>query len=138
METKLVKIAEIAKEKPKERFTSLYHLLNKEVLIKCHKELSGNKATGIDEVTKVQYAENLENNIDSLVDRLKKHSYKPQAVKKVYIPKGDGKSKKPLGIPSFEDKIVQIGLNKILQAIYEADFMVFSYGFRPNRNCHCN
>lgn len=136
METKLVKIAEIAKEKPKERFTSLYHYLNKEMLLKCHKELSGNKATGIDEVTKAQYVENLEDNIERLVERLKKHSYKPQAVKRVYISKDDGKSKRPLGIPSYEDKIVQMGLNKILQAIYEADFMEFSYGFRPNRNCH--
>lgn len=136
METKLARIAEIAKENPKERFTSLYHHLNKEMLMKCHKELSGNKATGIDEVTKAEYAENLEDNINSLIERLKKHSYKPQAVKRVYIPKGDGKSKRPLGIPSYEDKIVQMGLNKILQAIYEADFMEFSYGFRPNRNCH--
>lgn len=54
----------------------------------------------------------------------------------MYIPKGDGKSKRPLGIPSYEDKIVQMGLNKILKAIYEADFVEFSYGFRPNRNCH--
>jgi group II intron reverse transcriptase/maturase len=136
METKLVRIAEIAKENPKERFTFLYHHLNKEMLMKCHKELSGNKTTGIDEVTKAEYAENLEDNINSLIERLKKHSYKPQAVRRMYIPKGDGKSKRPLGIPSYEDKIVQMGLNKILQAIYEADFMEFSYGFRPNRNCY--
>lgn len=117
METKLVRIAEIAKKNPKERFTSLYHHLNKEMLIKCHKELSGNKATGIDEVTKGKYTENLEDNINNLIERLKKHSYKPQAVKRVYIPKGDGKSKRPLGIPAYEDKIVQMGLNKILQVI---------------------
>ena len=125
METKLVRIAEIAKENPKERFTSLYHHLNKEMLINCHKELSGNKAAGVDEVTKAEYTKNLEGNIDRLVERLKKHSYKPQAVKRVYIPKDDGKSKRPLGIPSYEDKIVQMGLNKILKAIYEADFMEF-------------
>lgn len=136
METKLVRIAEIARKNPKERFTSLYHHLNNEMLIKCHKELSGNKATGIDEVTKAEYAENLEENINNLVERLKRHSYKPQAVKRVYIPKGDGKSKRPLGIPSYEDKIVQMALNKILQAIYEADFMEFSYGFRPDKSCH--
>lgn len=101
METKLVKIAVIAKEKPKERFTSLYNYLNKEMLIKSHKELSGNKAVDIDEVRKAQYAENLEDNIESLVKRLKNHSYKPQVVKQVYIPKGDGKSKRTLGIPSI-------------------------------------
>lgn len=88
METKLVKIAEIARENPKERFTSLYHLLNKEMLIKCHKELSGNKATGVDEVTKVEYAENLEDNISNLVERLKKHSNRPQAVKGCIYLKG--------------------------------------------------
>ena len=97
------------------------------MLMKCHKELSGNKATGIDEVTKAEYAENLEDNINNLVERVKKHNYKPQAVKRVYMPKGDGKSKRPLGIPLYEDKIVQMGLNKILQAIYGANFMGFSY-----------
>lgn len=136
METKLIRITEIAKEKPKEVFTSLYHHLNKEMLIQCHKELAGNKAAGIDEMTKAEYDMSLDDNINKLVEKLKKHSYKPQAVKRVYIPKGDGKEKRPLGIPAYEDKIVQSGLNKILQAIYEPNFMEFSYGFRPSRNCH--
>lgn len=135
METKLIKIAEIAKERPKEKFTSLYHYINKDMLLKCHKQLLGNKATGIDDVTKKEYSKDLNNNIDDLVKRLRNHSYKPQAVKGVYIPKGDGKTR-PLGIPSYEDKLVQMALNKILQAIYESDFKEFSYGFRPKRNCH--
>ena len=136
METKLIRITEISKEKPKEVFTSLYHYLNKEMLTQCHKELASNKASGIDEMTKAEYDISLDDNINKLVERLKKHSYKPQAVKRVYIPKGDGKEKRPLGIPTYEDKIVQSGLNKILQAIYEPNFMEFSYGFRPNRDCH--
>lgn len=136
METKLIRIAEIAKEKPKDVFTSLYHLLNTKMLTQCHNELAGNKATGIDDVTKLEYSMNLEENIRGLVERLKKHSYKPQAVRRVYIPKGDGKKKRPLGIPAYEDKIVQSGLNKILQAIYEPSFSNNSYGFRPKRSCH--
>ena len=136
METKLARIAEIANERPKEVFTSLYHHLNMEMFLECHKELSRNKASGIDGVTKLAYEENLEENITRLVKDLKNHSYKPQAVKRAYIPKGDGMEMRPLGVPAYEDKIVQSGLNRILQAIYEADFLDISYGFRPNRSCH--
>jgi len=135
METKLIRIAQIAKERPKEVFTSLYHYLNEEVLVKCHQELKGDKAVGVDEITKANYAENLKENIHHLVEALKRHSYKPQPVRRTYIPKGDG-GKRPLGIPSYEDKIVQLGLTKILQAIYEADFLSCSYGFRPKIGCH--
>lgn len=135
MQTKLARIAEIAKEKPKEQFTSLYHLLNEVLLTQCHRELDGNKATGVDQVTRAAYEENLELNIKDLVERLKRKSYRPQPVRRTYIPK-DEKSKRPLGIPSYEDKIVQLGLNKILQVIYEQDFLHISYGFRPGRSCH--
>jgi RNA-directed DNA polymerase len=136
METKLARIAEIAKTKPEEIFTSLYHYLNEEMLIQCHKELSADKAAGVDEVTKEEYEKDLESNINNLVKRLKNHSYKPQPVKRVYIPKDSGKEQRPLGIPAYEDKIVQQGLKKILERIYEADFLEFSYGFRPKRSCH--
>lgn len=135
METKLARIAEVAKAKKKERFTSLAHLLNKQMLWDCHLELPANKATGVDRVTKLAYEENLESNLDDLLARLKRKGYRPQASRRTYIPK-DEKSKRPLGIPAYEDKIVQRGLNKILQAIYEQDFMAFSYGFRPNRGQH--
>jgi len=135
METKLIRIAQIAKERPKEVFTSLYHHLNEEMFVKCHQELKGDKAVGVDKITKANYAENLAENIHHLVEALKKHSYKPQPVRKVYILKADGK-RRPLGIPSYEDKIVQVGLTKILQAIYEADFLPCSYGFRPRTGCH--
>jgi group II intron reverse transcriptase/maturase len=101
------------------------------VLTQCHRELDGNKATGVDQVTKAAYEKNLESNIKDLVERLKRKRYRPQPVRRAYIPK-DEKSKRPLGIPSYEDKIVQLGLNKILQAIYEN----LSYGFRPGKSCH--
>lgn len=135
METKLAKISEIAKDKPKERFTSLYHLLNREMLFQCHYELEADKASGVDEVTKEEYERNIVENIINLVERLKNHSYKPQPVKRIYIAKENGKQR-PLGIPAYEDKIVQLGLKKILEAIYEPYFMDFSYGFRPKRKCH--
>lgn len=135
METKLTRIAEIARAKPKERFTSLAHLLDKQMLWDCHLELPANKATGIDKVTKAAYEQKLEENLDDLLARLKRKGYRPQASRRTYIPK-DEKSKRPLGIPSYEDKIVQRGMNRILQAIYEQDFMNFSYGFRPGRGQH--
>jgi RNA-directed DNA polymerase len=135
METKLARIREISKQKPDEVFTSLGHLLNEEMLLKCHAEQDGGKATGIDRKTKEEYAERLEENIANLVKRLKEKSYRPQAVRRVYIPKGQGKLR-PLGIPAYEDKIVQKGLNKLLEAIYEPIFLDVSYGYRPGRNCH--
>jgi group II intron reverse transcriptase/maturase len=136
MKTKLSRIEEIAREKPKEIFTSLYHHINKEMLIQCHDELKKDKAAGIDEVTKEAYSKKLEENIENLVKRLKSKGYRPQPARRVYIPKATGNEKRPLGIISYEDKIVQSALNKILQAIYEQDFLEISYGFRPNRSCH--
>jgi len=134
METKLVRINQIAKEKPKEVFTSLYHYLNEEMLSQCHQQLKANSAAGIDRITKETYTANLSENIHRLTESLKRHSYQPQPVKRVYIPKG--KDRRPLGIPAYEDKIVQAGVTRILQAIYEADFLSFSYGFRPNKSGH--
>jgi len=136
METKLSRIAEIARIKPKESFTSLYHLLNEEMLLQCHRELNGHKAVGIDKVTKAEYEENLDGNIQDLVQRLRRQSYRPLPVRRTYIPKGDGKGQRPPGISAYEDKIVQMGLSKILQAVYEADFLDCSYGFRPGRSAH--
>ena len=78
METKLERIAEISANSPRPEFTSLYHLINKEMLLQCHKELDGNKAVGVDEITKKEYGRNLEQNIDDLVEKLKRKSYKPQ------------------------------------------------------------
>ena len=135
METKLERIAEISANSPRPEFTSLYHLINKEMLLQCHKELDGNKAVGVDEITKKEYERNLEQNIDDLVERLKRKSYKPQPSIRVYIPKSNGKLR-PLGIACYEDKIVQLALKKILEAIYEPRFLNCMYGFRPNRGCH--
>ena len=136
METKLLRIAELAKSDPKMQFTSLAHLLDKQSLVQCHIELPNKKATGINGTTKEQYSDNLEESIEDLVSRLKSKSYRPVPVRRMYIPKLNSNKKRPLGIPEHEDKIVQKGITKILNSIYENDFLDCSFGFRPNRNCH--
>lgn len=136
METKLIRIAELAKEKPDMKFTSLVHLLNEENLKRCHHELSAGKAAGIRQITKEEYGENLDENIAKLVEKMKQKSYKPTPVKRAYIAKAGSKMKRPLGIPDHEDKVVQRGIAKILNAIYEPIFLDCSFGFRPNRSCH--
>ena len=136
VETKLKRIAEKAKKEPSCQFTSLFHLMNEELLLECFDRLRHNAASGIDHVTKTQYAEHLAENLRQLVDKLHKMAYRPQAVRRVYIPKPGSDKKRPLGVPALEDKLVQAGLSKILQAIYEQDFIDDSYGFRPARGCH--
>lgn len=135
MGTKLERIAEISSHSRRPEFTSLYHHINAEMLIQCHKELDGKKAVGIDKVTKAEYETNLEENIANLVVRLKNKAYKPLPSLRVFIPKSNGKMR-PLGIASYEDKIVQLAVKKILEAIYEPRFQNCMYGFRPNRGCH--
>jgi group II intron reverse transcriptase/maturase len=135
MVTKLERIAEISANTRKPEFTSLYHHINAEMLKQCHRELDGNKAVGIDRVTKAKYEVNLEENISNLAKRLKNKSYKPLPSLRVFIPKGNGKSR-PLGISAYEDKIVQLAVKKILEAIYEPKFLSNMYGFRPGCGCH--
>ncbi len=136
VETKLHRIAARAREEPKLKFVNLYHLMNEEMLLGCYRRLSENKAAGIDEVTKTEYGENLEANIRELVGRLHRMAYRPQPVRRVYIPKPGSDKRRPLGIPSLEDKLVQSALARILGAIYEQEFVEDSYGFRPGRSCH--
>ena len=135
MGTKLERIAEISAHTRRPEFTSLYHHINAEMLKQCHRELDGKKAVGIDKVTKAKYEVNLEENISNLVKRLKNKSYKPLPSLRVFIPKGNGKMRS-LGIASYEDKIVQLAVKKILDAIYEPRFLRNMYGFRPRRGCH--
>jgi len=134
--TKLLRIAEKARKEPSFKFTSLYHLMNEELLRECFSRLRKDAAAGIDDMTKEMYAENLETNLSNLLDRLHKMAYIPQPVRRKYIPKPGSDKQRPLGIPCFEDKLVQAGLVRILEAVYEQDFITDSYGFRPARSCH--
>ena len=136
VETKLQRIAAKASRDPKCRFTSLFHLVNVELLRSCFLKLRKDAAAGIDQVTKTEYGTNLEENLTELVGRLHRMAYIPQPVRRVFIPKPGSKKQRPLGIPALEDKLVQAGLTRILTAIYESDFIDDAYGFRPNRGCH--
>ena len=135
MATKLDRIEEMSANNPKMVFTSLYHLINEDLLRKCHEELDGKKATGVDKVTKAEYEANLDENLKDLVARLKMKNYKPQPSLRVYIPKANGKLR-PLGMAAYEDKLVQSALGQILISVYEPKFRDNMYGFRPNRGCH--
>ena len=117
------------------QFTSLAHLLNAEFLKDCFLRLNRNKAVGIDNVSWRTYSENLDEKLDKLVSRMKRKSYKPLPAKRVYIPKNENE-KRPLGLSAIENKIVESGIKRILESIYEVDFLDFSYGFRPKRSCH--
>lgn len=132
---KLILIATRAKQDAAFQFVSLAHLLDAGFLEGCYFELGRDRASGVDGVSWQKYGEDLENNLKSLVSKMKTKQYKPQPVRRVYIPRG-GSTTRPLGLPTLEDKIVQRGLAQILGAIYEQDFLNCSYGFRPNRGCH--
>lgn len=136
VETKLHRIARKACNEPKFQFTSLFHLMNEELLRGCFKQLRGTASAGIDRVTKEEYAGNLEENLTELVNRLHRMAYIPQPVLRRYIPKPGSTKERPLGIPALEDKLVQAGLVRILEQVYEQDFVDDSYGFRPGRGCH--
>lgn len=133
METKRQDIRTLSKRYPK--LETLMNRVDKESLIRQHRLQKRNKASGIDKVTKEEYEENLEENIDNLINKLKSFKYRPQPVRRVEIDKGNGK-KRPLGIPVYEDRLVQGAMAEILKEVYEPRFMDCSYGFRPNRKAH--
>ncbi|MBR3183881.1 MAG: group II intron reverse transcriptase/maturase [Firmicutes bacterium] len=135
METKLARISQMSRENPTMIFTSIGHLINKEMLESCHEAMDGTKAKGIDGVSKADYEEHLDENLDRLVDRLKRKAYYPQPARRVEIPKDNGKTR-PLSIYCYEDKLVQEALKRILEAVFEPMFYDEMMGFRPNRNCH--
>jgi len=135
MGTKLARISQLSRENPDMVFTSIGHLINKEMLKECHEKMDGKKAVGIDGVTKDEYGRNLERNLDVLVEKLKKKAYKPKPARKVEIPKDNGKTR-PLSIYCYEDKLVQEALKEILEAVFEPHFYDEMMGFRPGRSCH--
>ena len=135
MGTKLERISQLSSENPDMVFSSIGHLINKELLRQCHEEMDGDKAVGIDGVTKENYGMELDENLDRLVERLKNRAYKPQPARRVEIPKDNGKTR-PLSIYCYEDKLVQDALKRVLEAVFEPHFYDEMMGFRPNRGCH--
>ncbi|MCP4115371.1 MAG: group II intron reverse transcriptase/maturase [Desulfobacteraceae bacterium] len=132
-QTSLRGIAIKAKANGKHRFQDLYRNLNAPFLHTCWKDLNKKAASGVDKVTAQVYEENLEANIQGLVEWLKTNRYRAKLVRRCYIPKENGKER-PLGIPALEDRLVQLACAKLLTAIFEADFLENSYGYRPNRS----
>ena len=133
VQTSLRGIAVKAKTEGKHRFQDLYRCLNVPFLHGCWKDLNKNAASGVDKVTAQDYEENLVDNIQALVERLKTREYRAKLVRRCYIPKENGKER-PLGIPVLEDRLVQLACAKLLSAILEADFLDSSYGYRPKRS----
>jgi len=136
MNQRLARVREAAKRDGKQRFTALvHHVYNTDTLAFAYGSLDRRAAPGIDGVTWQSYGEALEENLQDLSARLKRGGYRASAVRRVFIPKADGRQR-PLGVPSLEDKIVQRALVEVMNAIYEVDFLGFSYGFRPGRSQH--
>jgi RNA-directed DNA polymerase len=136
LQNKWTRIWQKAKGNKGEKFTALWHhVYDVNRLREAYFGLKHNSAAGVDGETWEEYGEKLEENLVDLSERLKRGAYRAKPVKRVFIPKADGKLR-PIGIPTLEDKIAQRSTTEILNAIYEADFKGFSYGFRPKRNQH--
>jgi RNA-directed DNA polymerase len=134
--TRLKRIADLAKKAPTMAFTTLAHHIDISLLHVAYGLTRKGGAPGIDGETAKSYEKNLEANLQSLLDRFKSGTYFAPPVKRVYIPKSDGKSRRPIGIPTFEDKVLQRAVSMVLEAVYEQDFREVSHGFRPGRSAH--
>jgi len=130
------RIAQVARERPQEVFTSLNHYLDVEWLKAAYERVKPDSAPGVDGLSWADYGKDLEKNLSSLLNRVKNGSYVAPPVKRVQIPKNDGKETRPIGMPTIEDKVLQRAIAMLLEPIYEQDFKCFSYGFRPGRSAH--
>ena len=135
METKLERITQLSRDNPDMVFTSIGHLINSKLLKECHAMMDGDKAVGIDGITKEEYGRELDKNLEDLMDRMKRKAYHPKPARLVEIPKDNGKTR-PLSIYCYEDKLVQAALKRLLEAVFEPCFYEEMMGFRPNRGCH--
>ncbi len=132
--TKLERIAKLAKELQGAPLQTLAHHVDIDWLREAHRRTRKSGAPGVDGKTAAEYAERLEENLHALLDRVKAGTYRAPPVRRVHIPKGDGSQTRPIGIPTFEDKILQRAVVMVLEAVYEQEFHDFSYGFRPGRS----
>lgn len=135
--TDITRIIDKAQQYPKLVFTSLYHhVTDIDNLRECYKLLDGNKSTGIDRVSKIEYGKNLDANLQDLTNRLKRMGYRPQPKRRVYIPKPGSDKGRPLGISNFEDKIVELAIKQVIEPLFEPLFEDCSYGYRQGRSPH--
>ena len=134
--TKLERIAKLAREMPDAALTTLAHHIDVDWLREAHRRTRKDGATGVDRQDAEKYAQHLEDNLRGLLDRIKSGTYRAPPVRRVHIPKGDGSQTRPIGIPTFEDKVLQRAVAMVLEAVYEQSFHDFSYGFRPGRSAH--
>ena len=130
------RIAELARQAPEMVFTSLAHHIDRDVLHAAYVATRKDGAVGLDGQTADDYAANLEANLQSLLDRFKSGQYVAPPVRRVHIPKGDGRTTRPIGIPTFEDKVLQRAVVLVLESVYEQNFRDCSFGFRPGRSAH--
>lgn len=135
MQTSLQGIRQKAKQNKEHRFQNLYRLLNEDNLTESWKKLNKKASAGVDKITAKEFELNLKENIKEITSSLKDRRYRAKLVRRVNIPKGNGKSR-PLGIPTISDKLVQRAVAQILESIYEEDFLDCSYGYRPNIGAH--
>lgn len=136
-DTALAEIAWLSAHNPNQVYHSLIHHFSEDSLRHCFDRLDGKKAVGVDRVSKTIYGENLSANLEDLIARMKRMSYRPWPVREVLIPKeGKKGATRPLGISNFEDKLIQKRMQEILESIYEPLFLNSSYGFRPGKSCH--
>jgi RNA-directed DNA polymerase len=131
----LERIRKVATERKKERFTTLFHHIDPDLLEEAFYELAQNAAPGVDRMTWKGYEADLDRNLTDLHDRVQRGAYRALPSRRVYIPKPDGRQR-PLAVAALEDKIVQRAVTALLNAIYEVDFLGFAYGFRPGRGAH--
>ena len=134
--TRRQRIAELARRSPQAAFTTLAHHIDIGWMHEAYRRTRKDGATGVDGQTATDYAADLEGNLRSLLDRAKSGCYQAPPVRRVYIPKGTGSETRPIGIPTFEDKILQRAVAMVLESVYEQDFLDGSYGFRPGRSAH--
>ena len=133
--TKLARVAELARTHPERVFMSLHHVVDVEWLREAYGRTRKDAAVGVDGQTAEEYGANLEENLEGLLVRFRTGTYRAPPVRRVHIPKGDGRTR-PIGVPTFEDKVLQRAVAMVLEAIYEQDFHPGSYGFRPRRSAH--
>jgi RNA-directed DNA polymerase len=133
MPPNLARVNAAARKAAKTQFTALLHHVDEAALLRAFRRQKRRASAGVDGMTVALYERDLEDNLRNLCTRIHTGQYRPKPVRRVFIPKSDG-GQRPLGVPTLEDKIVQGAVAEVLNAIYEVDFLGFSYGFRPGRN----